>query len=408
MPAVRLPTSLRSLAATLLCALAAYAGEANAEMIISLPKINAVPGASLELDLTITNDQKEPLVVELPSPLHVRYESASAVSTLEFTPERSGRIEIAPGQFARVRLKGMLPAGAQGTATLIPTGFDTNHAVVQIDTATVPSDAVIEPANANEAPDVAKAAQQTESKLVDKPPPIAISVYEPVYFIVGGDGGLNSKFQISFRYRLFDDKGRLASRFPWVDDIYLSFSQTSLWDLGDLSRPFKDSSYRPRLFFANYDLGRAFDGRLRLGVEGGAGHESNGKTEDESRSFNMFYVRPMLTAGDPDGFRIYFGPLIHNYVADDENPDLKNYRGYVDYLVGAGSKGGLDFWATFRKGQRSDFGSAELNLSYPLSKLNEDLTGWLMLQYFGGYGESLLDYNKKLDSQFRLGIAVAL
>ena len=47
--------------------------------------------------------------------------------------------------------------------------------------------------------------------------------------------------------------------------------------------------------------------------------------------------------------------------------------------------------------------------SGPLSKLSGgDLTGWLMLQYFGGYGESLLDYKKKLDSQFRLGIAVAL
>ena len=50
-----------------------------------------------------------------------------------------------------------------------------------------------------------------------------------------------------------------------------------------------------------------------------------------------------------------------------------------------------------------------MSLSFPLSKLSGgDLTGWLMLQYFGGYGESLLDYDKKLDSQFRLGIAVAL
>jgi phospholipase A1 len=407
MLARRLMTSLRLLARTLFFMSLTHAGIASADMIISLPKVNAVPGAPLELDLTITNDKNEPLIVELPSPLHVRYESANSVATLEFTPERSGRVEIAPGQFARVRLKGTLPSQARGTATLIPTGFATNHAVVQIDTASA-TDSVIEPANANEAPAVAQATQQTESRLVDKPPPIAISVYEPVYFLIGGDGGLNAKFQISFRYRLFDDRGRLASRFPWVDDIYLSFSQTSLWDLGDLSRPFKDSSYRPRLFFANYDLGRAFDGRLRLGLEGGAGHESNGKTGEESRSFNMFYMRPMLTAGDPDGFRMYFGPLIHNYVADNENPDLKDYRGYVDYLVGAGSKGGLDFWATFRKGRRSDFGSAELNLSYPLSKINEDLTGWLMLQYFGGYGESLLDYNRKLDSQFRLGIAVAL
>jgi outer membrane phospholipase A len=123
----------------------------------------------------------------------------------------------------------------------------------------------------------------------------------------------------------------------------------------------------------------------------------------------MFYARPTLTFGDPEGLRAYLAPLIHNYVAADENPDLADYRGYVDWLVGIGSKGGLDFWATLRKGQRSNFGSVELNLSYPLSKLSGgDLTGWLLLQYFGGYGESLLDYNRKLDSQLRLGIGVAL
>ena len=163
------------------------------------------------------------------------------------------------------------------------------------------------------------------------------------------------------------------------------------------------------MFYANYDLGRLFDGRVRLGVEAGAGHESNGKDQESSRSYNMFYARPTLTIGDPEGFNVYVAPLIHNYVADDENPDINDYRGYIDWSIGAGSKGGLNFWALLRKGNRSDFGSAEFNLSFPLSKLSGgDLTGWLMLQYFGGYGESLLDYNKKLDSQLRLGIAVAL
>ena len=92
-----------------------------------------------------------------------------------------------------------------------------------------------------------------------------------------------------------------------------------------------------------------------------------------------------------------------------KNPDIADYRGYVDWTLGIGSKGGVDFWATLRKGQRSNFGSVELNLSYPLAKLSGgDLSGWLLLQYFGGYGESLIDYNHKLDSQLRLGIGVAL
>lgn len=366
---------------------------AHADIVISSRNTHAVPGAPLELELTITNEQTEPWLLDLPSPLHVKFETATAVSVLEFIPERAGPIQVAPREFAKVRLHGSMPAEAQGTATLLPTGFDTNPVVVQID-ATAPAPA---------------AAAQADSKLIDKPPPLAVTVYEPVYFVVGGDGGLNAKFQISLRYRLFDDRGRLASRLPWIDDLYLSYSQTSLWDLNELSKPFKDTSYRPRFFYANYDLGRMLDGRLRLGVEAGAGHESNGKEGDESRSFNMLYVRPVITAGDPDGLRFYVAPLIHNYIADDENPDLKDYRGYIDWLVGFGSKGGLDFWATLRKGTRSDFGSAELNLSYPLSKPSGgDLTGWLMLQYFGGYGESLLDYQRKLEAQVRLGIAIAL
>jgi hypothetical protein len=44
----------------------------------------------------------------------------------------------------------------------------------------------------------------------------------------------------------------------------------------------------------------------------------------------------------------------------------------------------------------------------PKPKRPGDLTGWLLLQYFNGYGESLLDYNRKLESQLRLGIAIAL
>lgn len=381
---------------------------ADADIVLSSRTTHAEPGAQMQADLTITNERTEPLIIELPDPLHMRFETAAAVSTLSFIPSRSGAIAVQPGGFVKIALLGTLPAEVQGTATLVPTGIDANHIAVQIDTVS-PDTLVAQTADPAERATAVPMPTPIESRLIDKPPPLAVSVYEPVYFIVGGDGGLNAKFQISFRYRLFDGKGSLASRLSWIDDLYLSFSQTSLWDLGELSKPFKDSSYRPRLFFGDYDLMRALDGRLRLGFEAGAGHESNGKDGDESRSFNMLYVRPALTLGDPDGFRLYAAPLIHNYIADDENPDLKDYRGYVDWLFGAGSKGGLDFWAVVRKGERSDFGSTELNLSYPLSKLSGgDLTGWLTLQYFGGYGESLLDYNRKLDSQLRVGIAIAL
>jgi phospholipase A1/A2 len=389
--------------ASLLLMLASLA--CRADIVISAANPRVPPGATVDLTLTITNATDAPLTFDVPSPLHVRFETKTAVTILDFAPTRVGPLTIGPGRFETVGLKGHIPVEAEGVVVIAATGFETNVVVLQV-TPPATTDALASGTTSTspEPPRPSEAAT-----LVDKPPPLAVSVYEPVYVIVGGDGGLNAKFQISFRYQLFDGEGPLAGRLPWIDDLFLSFSQTSLWDLQELSKPFTDTSYRPRLFYSHHDLGRVLDGRLRLGVETGFGHESNGKDGDDSRSFNMFYVRPTLTYGDPDGFRIYMGPLIHNYIADDENPDLKDYRGYVDWLFGAGSKGGLNFWALVRKGDRSSFGSAELNLSYPLSKLSGgDLTGWLTLQYFGGYGESLLDYDKKLESQLRLGIAIAL
>lgn len=374
---------------------------AHAEYVLSVPDGAARAGAPLRADLTILNDSDAPMRVELPAPLRARLETSKAVANFDLAPDRSGTVEIAPRQFLKVALRGDVPQDAAETATLTLTGFDTNRVAVQIAPRDTSSNAAW---NAPTPP-----ARPAGTALIDKPPPLAVSVYEPVYFVVGGDGGLNAKFQISLRFRLFDDHGRLARRMPWIDDLYLSFSQTALWDLGELSKPFKDSSYRPRLFYANYDLARYFDGNLRVGVESGIGHESNGKEGDDSRSYNMLYARPTFTLGDPDGFRAYFAPLIHNYIAASDNPDIDDYRGYVDWLFGVGSKGGLDFWGVLRKGTRSDYGSVELSASYPLSKLSGgDLTGWLMLQYFNGYGESLLDYNRKLDSQVRLGIAIAL
>lgn len=371
----------------------------HAEAVLSADSAVATAGTPFTLVMTLTNDDDSSLTMELPELVRVRLETPTAVTTLAFVPDRAGPLTIAPRGFRKVRLQGSMPAEVQGPVTLTPTGIEANPVLVQVQTAPVPQVAAA-PADDSKQPD---------NRLIDKPPPLAVSTYEPVFFIVGGDGGLNAKFQISFRYQLFDGRGPLAQRLPWLDDLYLSFSTTSLWDLGELSKPFTDSSYRPRLFYSNYDLMRVLDGQLRIGVETGFGHESNGKEGDDSRSFNMFYARPMLTLGDPEGLRAYVAPLIHNYIAEDENPDIADYRGYIDWMIGVGSRGGLDFWATLRSGTRSDYGSVELNLSYPLSKLSGgDLQGWLMLQYFGGYGESLLNYNEKLESQLRLGLAIAL
>src|SRR5688572_7996581 len=211
---------------------------ARAEHILSVPDVATYAGAPLSADLTILNDSDAPLRVELPAQLSARLETERSVAQVDLAPDRSGALKIPPRQFLKVALRGTVPEGAAETATLTLTGFATNPVAVQI----APRDTSASPTwNAPSAP-----ASASGTALIDKPPPLAVSVYEPVYVIVGGDGGLNAKFQISLRFRLFDDRGRLARQLPWIDDLYLSFSQTSLWDLGELSKPFKDSRSEER------------------------------------------------------------------------------------------------------------------------------------------------------------------
>jgi phospholipase A1/A2 len=388
-------TSIRIQLASVMAGVALLAEAAHADFVLSTRTPYVSAGETLELTLLITNPDAAALSVDVPAEVHMRMDTGPSAAIVEFMPDAAQTVTVEPNGFRQVILKGTVPADSIGTATLSTTGFASNPLMIVV--------------NRPPAPEAAAVQMTPTTELVDKPPPLGVSAYEPVYFIVGANGGVNAKFQISLRYQLFDDKGAIARRVPWLDDLYFSYSQTSLWNLDDLSKPFRDSSYRPRLFYSNYDLGRVADGRIRLGIEGGVAHESNGKDGLESRSINLLYARPTLTFGDPEGKRLYIAPMMYHYLEREENPDIASYRGNVDLLVGYGRKSGWDFWGTFRKGNDSNYGSVELNVSYPLSRLSGgDLNGWVLAQYFTGYGEGLLDYNRKLDAQIRIGLAVAL
>jgi outer membrane phospholipase A len=71
-----------------------------------------------------------------------------------------------------------------------------------------------------------------------------------------------------------------------------------------------------------------------------------------------------------------------------------------------GRRDGWLFAAILRKGN-GDRGSVQLDASYPIRQpFFANAGGYLHFQYFNGYGETLLNYNERNPSQFRIGFSI--
>lgn len=222
------------------------------------------------------------------------------------------------------------------------------------------------------------------------------SFYEPTYFADGWSSDETSlaKFQISlkFRFVLPDDP---RSR-GFVDNLYFAYTQTSLWDIRKYSAPFRDTSYKPALFYYLADTGWKANWFSRMGIETGYEHESNGRDGPESRGIDILYVKPIWDFGDIHANHLTIAPKVYWYEhIAGENSDIADYRGYVDLLIKYGSPDGWQLATTLRKGTKSTYGSVNAEFTYPLAKLfGNAWGGYLWVGYFNGYGEDILDYNQ--------------
>lgn len=241
------------------------------------------------------------------------------------------------------------------------------------------------------------------SKLSPEQPEPPLSANEPMYFVVGARNGANARFQLSFKYRLFDEEGVVVRHAPWLRNFHFGYTQTSLWDLGAASKPFHDTSYRPSLFWQWRSADR--DGWPRL-WRAGYEHESNGKDGVNSRSIDTLFVQPIWVSGSEDETRFVFAPKFYGYLDKMDNPDIPTYRGYADWYFRYGREKGWLATALLRRGAGGYTGT-QLDLSYPLREpVFSRVGGFLHFQLFSGYGESLLDYNLRRDTQVRVGFSI--
>ena len=235
----------------------------------------------------------------------------------------------------------------------------------------------------------------------EREPPL--SENDPMYFVAGIRGGTTARFQLSFKYRLFDVSAGFGQDQPWLSGLYFGYTQTSLWDLSSESKVFRDTSYRPSLFWrwSRTDERAFFDG-ARLGLE----HESNGYEGERSRSINTVFVRPEWQWRLPDGGSFEFTPKLYSYLDKEENPDIGRYRGYVDWRARYDSAGSWIVTAVARRGTASK-GSLLVDVSRRTRDVKfGPVSGYLHVQFFAGYGEDILDYNVRRKSQLRFGFAI--
>lgn len=233
----------------------------------------------------------------------------------------------------------------------------------------------------------------------------ALSSHEPVYFILGRRDDTTARFQFSFRYRMFDDESLVVDWFRPLAGLHFAYTQTSLWDLSGESKPFRDSSYRPALLWhwrGGPRVGKRYAWRLDAGFE----HESNGRDADLSRSINILYLDPeWLTYISPLRFA-GVGVKAYTYLDREENADIVRYRGYADWHLFIGRDDGWLLKTTIRRGE-ANAGSIQTEWSYPLRRpFFADTGGYIFVQHFNGYGETLLDYNVRRKAQMRFGFAI--
>ncbi|MFS0735799.1 phospholipase A [Sphingomonas sp. 1P06PA] len=232
-----------------------------------------------------------------------------------------------------------------------------------------------------------------------------LSAYEPIYAVYGPGTNSDARLQISFKYQLFGDPGAVGPGAPALNGLHFAFTQRLFWNLGADSSPFRNVDYMPEIFYL-VPARPVGQGRLLLGGQIGARHESNGRDGLESRSLNTVYIQPTATVPVGD-YKLTVGPRLWAYVGDtSDNPDIRRYRGNTGLFAEFGQDDGLRFSATGRMNLGNGKGAIDTQLSYPLDRIvASNLNLYVFGQAFAGYGENLLDYDR-VQRRVRIGIGI--
>ncbi len=202
---------------------------------------------------------------------------------------------------------------------------------------------------------------------------------------------IETEFQVSIRYDFASDTFGL-------NEIYtISYTQLAFWQLYETSAFFRETNYNPE-FFVTIPTSTLTSIKSFKALKVGLAHQSNGRGSTQERSWNYlngsFYFQHeniftelMLWYRLPDNI---------NY-----NPQLIDYMGH----------GHVKFTVPYKKHifellLRSNFeDTSALKASYSYPAFGRDDL-FLYMNFFSGYGESLVDYNHNVN-KIGLGFSIS-
>jgi phospholipase A1 len=216
-----------------------------------------------------------------------------------------------------------------------------------------------------------------------------------------------TRIQLSVRTKLAQG---LLTRGDARDSLWFAYTQQSYWQVFTpaLSRPFRSTDHEPEFIYV-YPATALLPGGWQLRYAGlGLVHQSNGQSLPLSRSWNRLYL--MAGAEHAGGFTLNarVWQRIPESAASDDNPHISDYIGRAE-LAASWDMDPVDTFAlTLRNNLRGfDKGSVRLEWLRKIESRTPSTLGSLRfhVQLFSGYGDSLIDFNRR---RTVLGVGLSL
>ena len=212
-----------------------------------------------------------------------------------------------------------------------------------------------------------------------------------------------NKIQLSVRTKIA--KGLLKNGDRDEDDhdsLWFGYSQQSYWQLfsPSISRPFRSTDHEPEVIYI-YPHQIPLLGGWNYRLSGaGLVHQSNGQSKPLSRSWNRVYlmgaVEKQLGPYSSVNLQARVWDRLRESSGADDNPGIENFIGRGELTANWRINQANTLGVTVRHSLRSEArGSTRIDwMTAPSSSPN--YTGLRYhVQFFSGYGDSLIDYNRK-------------